>query len=300
MPFTEATKLKVKKKARFQCCLCHDLGVQIHHIIPQSEDGSDEEDNAAPLCPSCHDKYGANQEKRKFIHEVRDFWYKECNSRSGLDVERIAIIEKKIDELPTKSELKGIYLTYSPTILFQEEDHSCNTDLQVFPYSFIREEFVHPLIVKELIGSLADQYETIVAINLTQANNSNHFYGDFEHSFIDGRMWIKYIDPNSGFFNYSHIATTPSGINIVECYNNGGGSGIFGYIILLVFTIDKVIDNYEDEIFRERVILKTLGSCSLGDRYKGQIYYKDGLLHIGPDRGWFNRGSDSSKVIPIK
>jgi 5-methylcytosine-specific restriction endonuclease McrA len=64
MAFSEQLNLAAKKRAHFRCCLCHALYVEIHHIIPESESGPDTEDNAAPLCPSCHETYGANSEKR--------------------------------------------------------------------------------------------------------------------------------------------------------------------------------------------------------------------------------------------
>ncbi len=81
MSFPEPLKLKVRQRAHFRCCLCHALGIEIHHIIPQSEGGPDLETNAAPLCPSCHDTYGANPAKRKFIREARDFWHELCERR---------------------------------------------------------------------------------------------------------------------------------------------------------------------------------------------------------------------------
>jgi len=55
--------------------------VEVHHIIPESEGGSDTEENAAPLCPSCHETYGANPQKRKFIREARDIWYEICENK---------------------------------------------------------------------------------------------------------------------------------------------------------------------------------------------------------------------------
>ena len=67
MPFSEALKLSMKRRAHFSCCLCHTLGVEVHHIVPRADGGSDDEDNAAPLCPTCHETYGANPIKRKFI-----------------------------------------------------------------------------------------------------------------------------------------------------------------------------------------------------------------------------------------
>jgi len=80
MSFPESTKLTVKRKADFSCCWCRDRHnkVDVHHIIPEAQGGSDEEDNAAPLCGSCHDKYGGNPNLRKEITLRRDQWYEIC------------------------------------------------------------------------------------------------------------------------------------------------------------------------------------------------------------------------------
>jgi len=83
MPFSETTKLSVKKKTDFTCCWCRDLRnkVEIHHIVPQVEGGSDDEDNAAPLCGSCHNLLGENPGLRKEIRQRRDHWYEICSKR---------------------------------------------------------------------------------------------------------------------------------------------------------------------------------------------------------------------------
>lgn len=40
-----------------RCCICSALhSVQLHHIIPAEERGTDDIDNAIPLCPNCHDE----------------------------------------------------------------------------------------------------------------------------------------------------------------------------------------------------------------------------------------------------
>lgn len=44
-----------------RCCLCKrtcDVFIELHHIVPQSAGGSDDEDNAMPLCFDCHAKVG--------------------------------------------------------------------------------------------------------------------------------------------------------------------------------------------------------------------------------------------------
>lgn len=83
MPFSETTKEKVKIRADFTCCWCNDRKqkVEVHHIIPQAEGGSNDEDNAAPLCSNCHTLLGGNPELRKEIRLRRDHWYDVCSVR---------------------------------------------------------------------------------------------------------------------------------------------------------------------------------------------------------------------------
>lgn len=81
MPFSEATKLEAKRRAHFSCVICRQAFVEVHHIIPQAAGGSDDLENAAPLCASCHDLFGGNPEKRKQLREMRDLWYELCETR---------------------------------------------------------------------------------------------------------------------------------------------------------------------------------------------------------------------------
>ena len=39
MPFSEQVKKQVRRKAAFRCCGCQDLDVQVHHVIPETDDG---------------------------------------------------------------------------------------------------------------------------------------------------------------------------------------------------------------------------------------------------------------------
>lgn len=110
MPFSEKTKLIVKKQAAFRCCRCHEIGIDVHHITPQSERATyegniDDIENAAPLCQNCHDRFGANPEKRKEIKQLRDWWYEIVVERySGRyfdnDIEKLidSRVEEKINE----------------------------------------------------------------------------------------------------------------------------------------------------------------------------------------------------------
>ena len=70
-------------RAAFRCCRCQAIGPEIHHIIPEEFGGSDNIDNAAPLCPNCHADFGANPEKRKMITEMRNWWYERAKEMFG-------------------------------------------------------------------------------------------------------------------------------------------------------------------------------------------------------------------------
>lgn len=99
MAFPPALKMKIKKLADFKCCVCYAVGgVDIHHIIPQAENGPDTADNAAPLCPSCHDRFGHNPNKRSYIKEVRNHWYEKCKSNVDILSSHLdAVIKKNMD-----------------------------------------------------------------------------------------------------------------------------------------------------------------------------------------------------------
>lgn len=71
--------------------------VEVHHIIPQEENGPDTLDNACPLCGSCHNDYGANKEKRKQIREMRD-WQWEINAKQR-ENPNVVQFNEKLDSL---------------------------------------------------------------------------------------------------------------------------------------------------------------------------------------------------------
>jgi len=299
MPFSEEQRALVRKRGHFRCCFCHAIGVEIHHIIPTADSGLDTEDNAAPLCPSCHETYGANPVKRKFIREARDVWYELCARSVPFPAEELKAISQTLQQVATKDDLARLSIQNSIYVLGQSTAGA--RPWEQLQYSFSREEYVHPLIVRELLGWLSDRGATIVSIDLATANRSNRFYGDFSVVNGNSTVWVEWRSERESF-RYRHIATSPSGVHMVECYDSGGGTGLFGSVCLLALEQDRSLyEDSEQGLFaRERVLLKTLGSISLGDRYAGDIEYRDGLLTIGADRGWFQRGEDARKGIPIR
>ncbi len=175
--------------------------------------------------------------------------------------------------------------------------------LESYGYSFRSAELVHPLIILELLGLLSDSYYPICAVDLSVANKSNCFFGYFAVEDVKGQRWVKFepLDAEQQSISYTHIATTPDGTELVECYRyGGGGSGVFGNVALFRATNDRMLDEEGSELVaRERTTLTIVGTIGLGDRYCGSIQYDDGVLSIGEDRGRFRMRGDSARRIKV-
>jgi hypothetical protein len=105
MAFTAALVRDVRRRAHFQCCLCKTVGVEVHHIVPKAEGGKDTPDNAAPLCPSCHEIYGANRTKRKLIREARTLWYEICDRRYAPDASLLQKVHVAVTNAASKADI---------------------------------------------------------------------------------------------------------------------------------------------------------------------------------------------------
>lgn len=297
MAFPDSLIKRVRTRAHNQCCICEQVGIVIHHIIPQREEGPDIEDNAAPLCPSCHDTYEYNPKKRNLIRERRETWYKICSNRETGGPE-LAEFSMALQNLPSKEDIERLAFRNASYVLGRQENQ---LSLEQTRFSFTREEFVHPLIIRELSGWISDAAETITGIDLASANRSNRFFGGFRAREFDGKLLVEWKGDQGEFFIYSYIGTSPSGVEIVECFDCGGGSGVFGSVGMFSLELDRALSEDENRtIFtRNRTVLKCLGWITLGDRYDGEVSYKDGLLKIGADRSHFKH-SDTPRLIPIQ
>ncbi len=76
-------------------------------IIPQADGGADTEDNAAPLCPSCHETYGANREKQKLIRDRRDLWYELCAKQWTPSRDVIDVLDRLLEKAASSKAVKA-------------------------------------------------------------------------------------------------------------------------------------------------------------------------------------------------
>lgn len=61
MAFTKETKIKALLDSARHCCVCHrykGMKVEVHHIVPAAQGGTDDKKNAIALCFDCHTDAG--------------------------------------------------------------------------------------------------------------------------------------------------------------------------------------------------------------------------------------------------
>ena len=115
MAFSEKIKKQARKLSNGICILCKkEIALEIHHIIPQEENGEDTLENAAPLCPNCHEIYGSNPTKRKLIRQERDNWYETVREAISNGIDSIIALNKNPNG---KTERIAIY-----HVVYENED----------------------------------------------------------------------------------------------------------------------------------------------------------------------------------
>ena len=270
------------------------MSLQVHHIIPEEDGGPDTEENAAPLCASCHGSFGGNRELHARMRQMRNHWYEECAKLFG-EESTTGDVFHWIDEQFSTEELERLTIHNASYL----SGGDAPDGLGGTRFSFDAKEYVHPLVVKELLGWMSDSRATIVGVDLEAANRSNRFHGDFVVANDAGGMAVRWKADDEAF-GYRHVATTPSGVEIVECHDWGGGSGVFGTVALFSLEEDRALGSDGDVLeAHHRSVLKTRGQFALGDKYVGNVCYCNGVLEVGPDEGLHRRGEAAAWKLPV-
>jgi hypothetical protein len=144
-------------------------------------------------------------------------------------------------------------------------------------FSFYEENFVHPLIVKDLLGWISDTGEQVISINLLDANKSNRYHGDFEAS--DATPPVVTWNGEHESFSYRYVGTSRSGVHILHVADWGGGSGIFHSLMLVTLEEDEGIEYRDGHLAnKHRVLITHLGL--LGDKFAGRVHYDGRKLRV--------------------
>lgn len=178
-----------------------------------------------------------------------------------------------------------------------------------YEYSFVREPFINPEIIRDFSTRLSDLGDQVVAINLLSSQNSNRYSlypGDLGVNEKDGQCPFVYVEnrDKTTRFGYQYIGMTESGVHVLSTSNWMGGSGVFKHLMLLTIEFDAGIDCCDwdrQTAIRDdsrRLLIRKLGEIGLGDRWSGQLGVSGNELRIGRDEGWFSRsgGTESGPL----
>ena len=150
-------------------------------------------------------------------------------------------------------------------------------------YSFTHDEFVNPLIIRDLYGWISDIGNQAVAIDISGANESNRYFCENIEVSSNGKTPIVSAKDGEQKFSYQYLGHSFSGIHILRISDTSGGSGVFGAIMFVTLSLDIAVELSPNSTERtERFVVKKIGSLPLGDRYDGKLWFKYGLLYVGP------------------
>lgn len=207
MPFSEKTKLEVKTKAHFRCCRCQNIGVQVHHILPEKDGGTDEIDNAAPLCPTCHGHFGDNPQKRKEIRQMRDWWCFFCEKKYSPGQPYDPDQAKKIDTLLELAQTD------------QKDMNALKTTLKEITSQFL--DKMNPLNAASAATAISEI--TSIAHLEPKLKHFCHVYWDMDHDMrcLTCRKLLKpsTFDPTIFFCSFcdkKHQLCLPNGTKVTE------------------------------------------------------------------------------------
>jgi hypothetical protein len=154
---------------------------------------------------------------------------------------------------------------------------------QKFTY---RGKAIHPRAIKDLVSWIGGApFPGTTALAVAGTFESDRYFGDYETQkertvFID--LAQKYLE-EEGWFAYRYLGRLANGYHVLQTSESGGGTGVFGYLLLIEAAIDFEYGDHGE--LRPLLVLKRRGEFNLGDGYLGKVKIlpKENTILIGAD-----------------
>ena len=147
-------------------------------------------------------------------------------------------------------------------------------------YLTVNGEIVHPGCVNELIGSIADPFPIVTAVDVEGIRRSNKYCT--KPTMENG--WVSFQDKDvlgkNARLRYKLIGTMPKQIFVLKVFDVTGGSAVFGWLLFVKIEKDTVPDAIHR--YRKRMILRGIGYVGLGDRNHPTVELKVDRVIVGP------------------
>ncbi|MCW8131410.1 MAG: hypothetical protein KIS92_13760 [Planctomycetota bacterium] len=144
---------------------------------------------------------------------------------------------------------------------------------------------IHPLVVDNLIASIAESHPQVSEMNLVSPTLAvqpeplpvNQYQGFVIANYPDGE----------GAIGYRCLGQTSQGIYVLDCWQNWGGSGYFSTVLLATVEHRAILDGFEADQPpqpTERTVIRSLGEIGHGDRDDGTIALIGDCLILGKSK----------------
>lgn len=168
-----------------------------------------------------------------------------------------------------------------PVSMEVDNDWTVSSRWKTATYTFHKEEFINPKIIKEMLGPLSDSGSQIISVNVANANVSNQFFSETRVRTTSAYPYV-YFKEGDAEFGYLFVGATTNGIQIIHTIDNDGGSGTFHSLLFFIYTDTETI-LFEKEVKpATQPTLTLIGSLPLGDRFAGTITFQENVLTVLP------------------
>ena len=137
MAFSEKVQEDILVACGRFCSICHRFAgthIEIHHIVQKADGGSDEFDNAIPLCLDCHAEMGKSDSHhpgrkaytQSELRRHRDNWYKRVAEGAPVQPDEVAEeFRKQYKELRNEANLKLTFFAnvYTNIVAHLDTEH---------------------------------------------------------------------------------------------------------------------------------------------------------------------------------
>lgn len=164
---------------------------------------------------------------------------------------------------------------------------------------FQRAPFIHPQIIRDFSTWLSDTGDQVVAINLTDSQDSSRYFGDFKVE-QDDKSSAPIISMTDGDqrFSYQFVGVLENGISVLKTVQSStDGSGVFPTLMFLSFQEDHGIKlnmatGTIDQGEARRLIVKH-GEIVSGVDWSGDLKVDGNRVFIGTNQITGSETSDT-------
>ena len=227
--------------------------------------------------------------------------------RKGNLDEAIALYKKSLEAVPglaaAEMSLKLVQKQQKQKIQSDKMDPECRkstSDIEeqkrcLEKYFSFSGHPIHPKIIQDFSTWMSDGGDQVVAINLNYSQNSNRYCCQEDVDFTiaeNGKVSAAISSQKGESLRYIFHGKTTAGIYVLEVYESGGGSGVFGQIMLLKTSEEfrlsgsparDLVEQPTPSLVKstkQNIHLRKFGNVTLGDRESHKIDIVNGALIV--------------------